>query len=120
MAKQKIGFFKRLFLEFLFWLHFLIAVFILIGGLFINWYWMVLVLALLRAQQLIFHGCALTLLEAREGGIPKGMAYYQLLAKRLFNYRLKKRYVFTVWAVHFGIGFAVTILAAAYNIRIHL
>ncbi len=82
------------------------------------WYWVVIVLVLLRVQQIVFHGCVVTLLEQREGGMPKGMVYYQLLFKRFFGYRLKRSSVKIVFLAHYAASLIIAILASYLNIRI--
>ena len=118
--KQKRSFITRLLAEFLFWVHFLISVAILVMGLFISWYWVIVVIVALRVHQVLLHNCVLTLLEQREGGLPKGTYYYQLLAKRFFGFRLKKKYVFPVLIIHYSLAILITVVATIYGFRLHL
>lgn len=106
--------------ELFFWLHTIILIVILAAGLFMAWWWVVLVLVIVRVQQVIFHGCILTLLEVREGGIKRGMAYYQLATRRFFGSRLSKRGVYIVSFSHNVVTISVVIFANLYNIRFHL
>ncbi|HET9721856.1 MAG TPA: hypothetical protein VFP32_02390, partial [Candidatus Saccharimonadales bacterium] len=70
MKKQKRRLQTRILAEALFWLHFLISIAILVMGLFIPWFWVVIIIIALRLQQIILHGCIITILQYREGGIP--------------------------------------------------
>ena len=106
--------------EFIFWLHTVILSLILVAGLFISWYWIVIIVFIVRAQQYAFHGCILTILEAREGGIKKGQAYYQLAAKRFFGVRLSKKGVWAVSVSHNILTFGVVVFANLEHIRFHL
>jgi hypothetical protein len=106
--------------EFIFWLHTVILSLIIVAGLFISWYWIVLIVVIVRAQQYVFHGCILTILEARENGIKKGMAYYQLAAKRFFGLNLSKKGVWAVSISHNILTFGVVLFANLEHVRLHL
>jgi hypothetical protein len=119
VAKRKQKLRQKLIAEFLFWLHVLISVVILFMGLFVAWYWVIVVLLLLRLHQIILHGCVVTLLAQKEGAMPKGMVFYQLMAKRFFGYRLKKRYVKPTLIIHYCAALGIAIAAGHYNFGLH-
>lgn len=89
-------------------------------GLFVAWYWVIVVLLLLRLHQIVLHGCVVTLLAQKEGAMPKGMVFYQLMAKRFFGFRLKKRYVKPTLIIHYSAALLIAILAGHYNFRLHI
>lgn len=89
-------------------------------GLFVDWYWVIIVLLLLRFHQMIFHGCVITLLAQKEGAMPRGMVFYQLMAKRFFGYKLKSRYVKPTLILHYSAALLIALAAQHYHFRIHL
>lgn len=120
MGRKKQTLKQKLLAEFLFWLHFVISVVILIMGLFIPWDWVIIVLVILRVQQIILHGCVITLLEKRAGDIPKGMVFYQIMAQRFLGYHLERKYVAAVLVTHYSLALLLAIIIGHYNLRIHL
>jgi len=118
VTKQKAS--HKIISEFIFWLHTLILLIITFLGLFVPWGWVVLVLILLRAQQVFFHGCILTLWEVKERKLKKGTACFYLTFKRFFGIRLTKKGVYFVSIMQNVLTLVVAIMANIFNIRIHL
>lgn len=106
--------------EAVFWLHTVILIAITVSGLFMAWWLVVIVLLVVKAQQMVFHGCILTILQAKEGQIKKGMAYYQLAARRFFGVRLGRRGVSAVAVSHNILTLGVLVWANIYGVRVHL
>jgi hypothetical protein len=119
VAKQKNTLGKKVLVEFLFWLHTIIILALLVAGLFIAWEWVFLILFVVKLQQWVFHGCILTLLETREGQIRKGTTFYQLAARRFLGAKLTRQAVVVVSAVQVAISLGVALAADLYNVRLH-
>ncbi|HVX58397.1 MAG TPA: hypothetical protein VG964_01540 [Candidatus Saccharimonadales bacterium] len=111
---------NRLVAEAVFWLHVLILIVISLLGLFVAWYWVIIVLVLVKLQQLVFHGCLLTLLEVKERNLKKGTPCFYLAFKRFFGIRLSKRGVYWVSILQNLLAIAVALLATLFNIRLHI
>lgn len=118
MTKQK--FHKTLLSEFLFWLHFLIFLFVLFAGLFIAWFWVIVFLVALRLQQIIFHGCIITVFARHEGVMGKHLYFYKVMARRFIGYKLQQSGVTLVYIVHNLASICIAILAGPYHLRIGL
>jgi hypothetical protein len=106
--------------EFIFWLHSAVLVAIVLLGLFVAWYWVVLVLVIIKLQQKIFHGCILTIWEMRERRFKHGTSCFYISFKRFFGIKLTKRGVVFVSAMHNLLALMVALLAGILNIRLHL
>lgn len=111
---------KKALAEFIFWLHTIILLLVLVSGLFIAWQWVLIILVLIKLQQFALHGCFLTILELKEEGSRRRHYYYQLAARRFAGARLNRRGVRIVSAVHVGLSLAIALLASYYNLRIHI
>lgn len=78
-------------------------------------------LVIVRLQQVVLHGCFLTLLEVQTGGLPKGHVYMQLVSQRFFGHRLsRRRGVRNAIALHIFLTLLISIVASHYNYRIRL
>lgn len=120
MKRQKQSVTQKVIAEFLFWLHTGVIILMLVAGLFFS-IWVVLALLIIqRAQLLVFHGCIITRLEERAGGIPKGTAYFHLAFQRFFGVKLSKMGVHLVSLAVTACGAAVVILANLWHVRLHL
>ena len=108
------------FAEFLFWFHTLVVCLITVSGIFVSWQWVLLILVLMKAQQYIFHGCFITYLELKEGGIPRGHTYYQIAAKRFFNARLGRKGVRIASFSQITLTIGIAVVAALYNFEVQL
>lgn len=117
-AKRKKG--NRFLAEFLFWVHTVCLIIVIFSGLIVSLPWVILILILIKLQQVIFHGCLITNFEIREGGLKKGHAYFQLAAKRFLGLRIGRRGVHVVSTGLTVTSLAVALLASAYHVRLHL
>lgn len=118
MTKNKKG--NGLAAEIIFWLHTTTLLIITFLGLFIAWYWVVLVLVLVKIQQKIFHGCILTLWEVKERRLKKGTSCFYLTFKRFFGIRLSRRGIFWVSLIQNLASLVIAVGASLLNFRIHL
>lgn len=117
-AKRKKG--NRFLAEFLFWLHTACLIIVIISGLIVSLPWVILILILIKLQQIIFHGCLITSFEIREGGLKKGQVYFQLAAKRFLGLKIGRYGVHVVSTGLTLVSLVVALLASAYHVRLHL
>ena len=97
-----------------------VMIFLVVCGLFIPLIWVFILIILWRIHLLIFHGCFLTILEQKEGAIPRGKGYIWLATKRFFGIRLSHTAVKWVSRVEAALGLAIAVVANIWHIRLHL
>jgi hypothetical protein len=106
--------------EFLFWLHTAIILAALLAGLFIPIRWVLALLVAIKLQQIAFHGCVLTNLEIKTGGIGKRRTYFELAVRRFLGLRINRSGDTVVTILVAIAAFGVALIAAHYNYRLHI
>lgn len=104
--------------ELLIWLHTLMLLAILLSGLFVSFWWVVLLVFLHSLHLYLFDGCSITRFQIAEGGIPYGYSYFQYCAKRFFHRQLSKtgaHYISLILAVS---TLTIAILASLSHTRL--